>query len=329
MLKEFIKRNSPVFFIGGITFLVFIGIILVSQKKPPVQPELVQVNESDLITDHSYYLGPNDAPVTLVEFSDFQCPACRSAEVPIKTVLDQNKDYLKFVYRNMPLNGIHPYAQKAAEAAQAAGAQGKFWEYHDILFANQDKLEIDDLVNYAGQLGMDTEQFRSDLTNGKFAGEVSKDVADGKSFGISGTPTFFLNGKKMEFSTYQDFVDQVNAETSRYKDSASSIYSKYNLDKIDELYGKVEFIYTDGKFVPETAEAHAGQVVSWINPTPNPIILTQTSGLFRELDKDITIEASSSFDFRVYGSGELRFIEKNALKTPSILTVSEYQSDLN
>lgn len=156
-------------------------------------------------------MGPANAPVTIVEFSDFQCPFCGRVEPTVKQVLEKYKDKVRFVYRDFPLS-IHPYAPKAAEAAQCAHAQGKFWEYHDALYADQSKLTVADLESTAGRLGLKADEFKTCLESGKFTAEVNKDVADATKAGVNSTPSFFINGIPLVgaqgFDAFAQVIDQ-------------------------------------------------------------------------------------------------------------------------
>jgi len=181
-----------------------------SQEQPLKQPEAVQVSEDD---DAS--LGNANAPVKIVEFSDYQCPFC--ARFYSDTLPDLKKNFIdtgkaKFVYRDFPLS-FHKEAQKAAEATECAEEQGKFWEMHDKIFENQGAIGVDSLKTYASELGLDTNQFNSCLDSGKYASEVQKDFSDGKAAGVSGTPTFFVNGKKLVGAQpYEAFEQIINQE---------------------------------------------------------------------------------------------------------------------
>jgi protein-disulfide isomerase len=141
--------------------------------------------------------GPEDAPVTLVEYGDFECPYCGQAEPIVRDLLADYGD-VRYVWRHLPLTDVHPHTQMAAEAAEAAGAQGKFWEMHDLLLEHQDALRARDLVRYAEALGLDTERFESDVRTHKWAGRVARDVESAELSGVSGTPTFFVNGRRHE-----------------------------------------------------------------------------------------------------------------------------------
>jgi Na+/H+ antiporter NhaA len=139
--------------------------------------------------------GPEDAPVTLVEYGDFECPYCGQAEGVVRELLADFGD-MRYVWRHLPLNDVHPRAQLAAEAAEAAAEQGAFWEMHDLLLDHQDALRPPDLTGYAAQLGLDVERFRDDLNSHAGAGHIAEDVDSADLSGVSGTPTFFVNGRR-------------------------------------------------------------------------------------------------------------------------------------
>jgi Na+/H+ antiporter NhaA len=154
------------------------------------------VDEVDPARDH--IRGSDDALVTLVEYGDYECPYCGQAEVVIRELLVSFSDDLRYVWRHLPLNDVHPHAELAAEAAEAAGAQGKFWEMHDELLAHQDHLEPDELVGYARTLGLDVERFWRDVRESRHAGRIGDDVTTADASGVTGTPTFFINGRRHE-----------------------------------------------------------------------------------------------------------------------------------
>ncbi|HEV3129079.1 MAG TPA: Na+/H+ antiporter NhaA [Solirubrobacteraceae bacterium] len=145
--------------------------------------------------ERDHIRGPAEAPVTLVEYGDFQCPYCGQAESIIRELLADFGD-LRYVWRHLPLNDVHAYAQLAAEASEAAAAHGKFWEMYDTLLAHQDAIAVKDLLGYADELGLDLEQFREALRKRKFAPRVEEDVTSADESGVSGTPTFFVNGRR-------------------------------------------------------------------------------------------------------------------------------------
>jgi Na+/H+ antiporter NhaA len=139
--------------------------------------------------------GPAKAPVTVVEYGDFECPYCGLAEPVVREILADYGD-VRYVWRHLPLNDVHPHAQLAAEGAEAAAIQGKFWEMYDQLLTHQGQLTAEDLIQYAGELGLATEQFASDLARQAGAARIAEDVDSADLSGVSGTPTFFINGKR-------------------------------------------------------------------------------------------------------------------------------------
>jgi protein-disulfide isomerase len=142
--------------------------------------------------------GPENAPVTIVEFSDYQCPFCARSEPLIKDVMKEYPGKVRFVYKNLPLVSIHSNAMGAAQAAVAAGKQGKYWEMHDLLFANQRALQPDKLKEYAQQLGLDIAKFEADMNSSEVKSAIQNDMNLSRKVGVRGTPTIFVNGKLVE-----------------------------------------------------------------------------------------------------------------------------------
>jgi protein-disulfide isomerase len=175
---------------------------------------LVGVSESivDLAVPVSprrdHFRGPREAPVTLVEYGDFQCPYCGQAEPIIRALLADFGD-LRYVWRHLPLSDVHIQAQIAAEASEAAAAQGHFWEMYDTLLSHQDALGVRDLVGHAEELGLDVDRFRNDLRKRKGAGRIAEDVESADLSNVSGTPTFFINGRR-HYGAYD--IETLSAE---------------------------------------------------------------------------------------------------------------------
>jgi Na+/H+ antiporter NhaA len=181
----------------GLTWLVFRAIRML-----PHRTKLVALlGTSEVITDlmvpvdpsRDHIRGPAESLVTVLEYGDFECPYCGQAEPAVRELLSDFGD-VRYVWRHLPLRDVHPRAQLAAEAAEAAGAQGKFWEMHDVLFEHQDALAVRDLIGYARSLGLDVEKFTADLKAHTGADQVESDVDSADLSGVSGTPTFFVNG---------------------------------------------------------------------------------------------------------------------------------------
>jgi Na+/H+ antiporter NhaA len=156
-------------------------------------PDLIVDLSDPVDPERDHVRGPVDAPVTVLEYGDFECPYCGQAEPAVRELLRDFGD-VAYVWRNLPLNDVHPNAQRAAEAAEAAAQQGAFWEMHDLLLDHQDALGFRDLIGYAEHLGLDVERFEDDLRTRTGAGHIARDVDSADLSGVSGTPTFFING---------------------------------------------------------------------------------------------------------------------------------------
>jgi Na+/H+ antiporter NhaA/predicted DsbA family dithiol-disulfide isomerase len=182
---------------AGLTWLL----VAVTRRLPRRLRIRLLLGTPDLIVDLSdpvdperdHVRGPVDAPVTVLEYGDFECPYCGQAEPVVRELLRDFGD-VAYVWRNLPLNDVHPNAQRAAEAAEAAAEQGAFWEMHDLLLEQQDALGFRDLIGYAEQLELDVERFEEDLRTRTGAGHIAWDVDSADLSGVSGTPTFFING---------------------------------------------------------------------------------------------------------------------------------------
>lgn len=152
-------------------------------------PRLVPpVHEGD------HVLGPETAPVTFVEYGDYECPFCGAAQASVREVLSSGGDSIRFAFRHFPLSEVHPHARLAAEAAEAAAAQGRFWQMHEVLFANQQALMPADLLKYAAAIGLEIDRFAADLEGHRYALVVREHFLSGLRSGVNGTPTFFVNG---------------------------------------------------------------------------------------------------------------------------------------
>jgi protein-disulfide isomerase len=152
------------------------------------------------VSGRDYQQGPASAPITLVEYGDYECPYCGKAYHTVKELQRRMGDQLRFVFRNFPLTQLHPFAENAAEAAEAAGVQGKFWEMHDTLFEHQQALDNNNLVSYAVALDLDEGKFIYELTKHVYATRMLEDVMSGTRSGVNGTPTFFINGLRYDYS---------------------------------------------------------------------------------------------------------------------------------
>ena len=187
------------------------------KSKTPVQvmlePPRVHVSAAN-----SPSKGPANAPIELIEFSDFQCPYCLRADPTVRQVLSTYGDKIRFVYRHYPLPN-HPFARPAAEAAACAHEQGKFWPYHDLLFANPSKLSDADFKQHAATLGLNTAQFNACVDTHKLKGEVEADTKAGEDAGVNGTPAFYINGRMISgaqpFEVFKKIIDEELAQRGR------------------------------------------------------------------------------------------------------------------
>jgi len=193
---------------GGGSKTAGLGNTAPSAPTVPSAGSPVEVSE-----DNDPFKGDPNAPVVMIEFSDFECPFCGRFYSQTLSQIEEkyiNTGKVKLVYRDFPLS-FHPNAQKAAEAGECANEQGKFWELHDTIFENQNAISVSDLKGYAAGLGLNTSQFTSCLDSGKYAGEVASDIADGTAAGASGTPTFFINGQILvgaqPFSAFEQVIE--------------------------------------------------------------------------------------------------------------------------
>ena len=166
-----------------------------SQANVVIRLQAPPVFKADVGVGGAPFLGPAAAPVTIVEFSDFQCPFCKQVVPTLTQVLSRYGEKVKLVFRDFPIDSLHPQARKAAEAARCAQDQGKFWDYHDALFANASKLGPEQLKTYAQQVGLDLPSFERCLASGTHAAAVQKSVDEGMRLGVTGTPAFFINGE--------------------------------------------------------------------------------------------------------------------------------------
>ena len=234
-----ISKASLWMIIAGVFFLAFVvsiftsgfGIVkdsptgvAVGNNPAPLQPPsgiptgVANVDAAEFADDDPV-LGDKNAELTIVEFSDYQCPFC--ARFREQTLDQLKKEYIdtgkvRFVYRDFPLSSIHPYAQKAAEASECADEQGKFWEYHDKLFENQQALDVASLKNYAAGLKLDAGKFAECLDSGRYADETAKDLADGSRAGVTGTPAFIIGSRQLSGAQpFSNFKAAIDAELAR------------------------------------------------------------------------------------------------------------------
>ncbi len=182
--------------IGGVLLAVF------ANPQPKDAGKLV--DSQSLLRDNTHIVGSKDAKVKVIEFGDFQCPACGAAHPIVKKIMEQYKDNpnVMFAFRNFPLKEIHPNAEISSEAAEAAGEQGKYWEMHNMLYEKQNEWSTaadptSIFTGYASQLGLDVDKFTASVTNRQYSSIINTDYDDGTKAGVNATPSFFFNGEKV------------------------------------------------------------------------------------------------------------------------------------
>lgn len=207
--------------IGIATLVMVFGAMFLLSKTPSTSPGVVSPeNIKLLVREDSQKTGTDSAKVTIVEFSDFQCPACGVAYPVVKKINSDYQGRINFVFRHYPLPQ-HKNGLKAALAAESAGLQGKFWEMHDRLFDEQEKWSeepdpVETFVSYARDLGLDVERFKGGMNDKKIAEKIARDQADGSTLGVNSTPTFFINGQKYPgVLGYKDFKSKIDSELNR------------------------------------------------------------------------------------------------------------------
>ncbi len=220
-LKQSARREKPasnLWMYLGIAFLILVvgvvGFILLNPN-PPANNGGFTVEE---LAAGGYSKGNESAAVTLVEFSDFQCPACGAAYLPLKSLFEQYGDRVRFVYRHFPLLQPHPFALSAAEASECAADQGKFWEMHDALFLSQSAWSStgkDGIRVVAESIGLEMPAYDACMDSRKFLSKVQSDMQDGTRFGVRATPTFFVNTQKLEGFNSQRLVALIESELQK------------------------------------------------------------------------------------------------------------------
>lgn len=206
-------KAESLFLVGLGVFLIvsIVGLIILSSQPGE------KVDTTNFIRDFNHSLGPKDAKVTVVEFADFQCPACRAAQPTLQVLIDKYQDEVRFVFKHFPLPS-HSNAIDAALAAEAAGEQGKFWEYGTLLYDNQDKWSYlsnpeSEFEKYAKELALDIEKFSNTYKNQSFIANISKDKSDGIDLNVEATPTFFINRVKQQGGlSLEEFSKKIDDE---------------------------------------------------------------------------------------------------------------------
>lgn len=216
--SKFIIVPLVTFLVG----LVFGWLIWGSSGTTAANPQQANAPEKryQVGIDNNPVEGPDNAPVTIIEFSDYQCPYCiKWYQEVYKQLMGTYKDKVRFVYRDFPLESLHPEARPAAEAAGCAGEQGAYWQFHDALFSQKYELGRDSYLKYAADLGLDGTKFSQCLSEQRYSSEVDADIKAASQIGVNSTPTFFINGRILvgaqPFEAFQQYIDQELAATAQ------------------------------------------------------------------------------------------------------------------
>lgn len=206
-----LKAETLFFFGVVVVVLIAVGGLFLTKSQPTDKATIDSV-----VRDDDYSIGPKDAKVTLIEFADFQCPACKAAEPATQKLRDDYKDKVRFVFKQFPLPS-HNNGLNAALASEAAGEQGKFWEFHSLLFEKQEEWSTlanptTEFEKYAESLNLDVAKFSKAYKEKTYSDKINTDKSDGIGLGVSATPTFFLNGEKIEGGlSYDEFKQKIEA----------------------------------------------------------------------------------------------------------------------
>lgn len=215
MLKSFFSRNSPVFYIGIATAVVFIFIIIAGQSNPNVSPTLNPVSQEELYSETNYILGDPNSRVTIVEFLDYNCPFCKSISPALKTLENNNKGKLRIIVKHLPLTQLegHEFSMLAAQSVQAAGKMGKFEEMHYSLL-EMNPINRDSIIGRAESLGLNKDEFVKYMDSEEIRNEVNKDMQMAQNLKVQGTPTIFLNGIRLDLQK-KDLNTEVLIEVNK------------------------------------------------------------------------------------------------------------------
>jgi protein-disulfide isomerase/rhodanese-related sulfurtransferase len=192
-----VQRNFALILFGFVLGVPAFVMLTSHGTIPLPKPPSNQAVKAHLVRPDTHFFGDPDAKVTIVEFGDFKCPACRQAEVTAKKIRKNFGDKIRFAFRQFPLVNVHAESEKAAEAAECAGQQGKFWQAVDMFYDHQEDLTLPAINRYAGEMGLDSQKFVACLQKGEMASRVDQDLMDGRAVGVHATPTFFINGQAM------------------------------------------------------------------------------------------------------------------------------------
>src|SRR5215472_11334041 len=189
----------------------------------------MEESTAPVLTAADHVLGPADAPVTVVEYGDYECPYCRGAARDVQLLLDQHPGGIRFSFRNFPIPQLHPHAEQAAEAAEAAAAQGKFRAMYELLLRPSSSLDLNSLVGYADRIDLDTGRFISEVTSNVYAARIERDVREGARNGVNATPKFYVDGRRIDgHLPLEGLMAAVQVAVGQAESGTAGISASYN-----------------------------------------------------------------------------------------------------
>lgn len=318
----FLKRNLIVIVMGLLVLAIFVALIFL--QRPSNGPKMESLNEAG-IAEHTYARGLPIAPVNVTLFVDFTDEISRQALNTTETLYNQYPHVVQFAVRHFPQSKA---AVNAATATQIAGEQNEFWSYIGKLVTNPPK-EFDNntLINIAQALGLDTKTFEMYLTDKSFETLIEKDIQAGKSLGVETTPTIFLNGKKVEFTSIAALKNTLEEKIKAYiskqetatQDTTLKVYKPiaptFNQENRTAI---LEIVYTKTGWQPESIAGYAGQKVRWINTTDKDIFIEQLDKKFPEFETPQKVPAGGTLEFTLYKDKLWRYQEVESKNWGSI-----------
>jgi len=338
---DVLKRNTPIILTGLVLSVIFFIIIGLSQTRDDTPIQLTNVDTPELIAAHTYILGSPEAAFSLVMFTDYSSRLDAEYQDVLQELYEENTKYLQIALRHFPQT---VEAKIAAQAAQIAGEQGKFWEYSQKLYENYLNINAwgtEDYLGPAEELLLSVEEFERNLEEKIFEPVVEADVRDAEAFEVKTTPTFFLNEERLEVTGPEDLRQKVQNEIDKVKKAGlkpsgenssresaneeTAIYKEGPEERLTfsqkrQLEKTKEISYTVDGWEPMEAGILRNQLVKWTNSTEEMIEIEPLDKIYEELNEGIVLEPGESFEFRFTRKGIWRYQEKNSSNWGSIFT---------
>jgi len=338
---DFLKRNVPIALTGLVLLIIFFIIIGISQTREAAPSQLTSIDTSELIAAHTYVLGSPEAAFSLVVFTDYSSRLDAGYQDVLQELYSENTKYLQVALRHFPQT---ENAKTAAQAAQIAGEQGKFWEYSQKLYENYSNIKVWGTENYlslAEEFSLSTEEFAKSLEKKVFEPIIKADIEDAEAFEVKTTPTFFLNETRLEVTGPEDLRQKVLDEIAKIKrlgtepskessseeiaDEGAVIYEESSEERLTfsqkkQLEKTKEIFYTETGWEPMEAGVLKTQLVKWTNNTAETIEIEPLDKTYEDLNDGVVLEPGESFEFNFARKGIWRYQEKNSSSWGSVFT---------